>query len=156
MAQLCRQRNETVLASYAFGRMDLDAFSLLQARKVKYNLQIGSLLDSTDAEESAAALARKLLGEAEAFALREAMKKKVICSADHHGSLYCSQFFQGDILFALILEKLGCGNTCVPVLAAGQVELENSTYARGICAYSSGENKLFLPLFPAKSRYLSR
>ena len=150
MAQLCRQRNETVLASYAFGRMDLDAFSLLQARKVKYNLQIGSLLDSTDAEESAAALARKLLGEAEAFALREAMKKKVICSADHHGSLYCSQFFQGDILFALILEKLGCGNTCVPVLAAGQVELENSTYARGICAYSSGENKLFLPLFPAK------
>ena len=150
MAQLCRQRNETVLASYAFGRMDLDAFSLLQARKVKYNLQIGSLRDSTDAEESAAALARKLLGEAEAFALREAMKKKVICSADHHGSLYCSQFFQGDILFALILEKLGCGNTCVPVLAAGQVELENSTYARGICAYSSGENKLFLPLFPAK------
>ena len=29
MAQLCRQRNETVLASDSFGEMDLDSFAML-------------------------------------------------------------------------------------------------------------------------------
>lgn len=150
MAQLCRERNETVMASYAFGQMDLDAFASLQAEKVRHNTRIGSLRDCADAEASAKALAGRLLGEEDAARLGEALKKKVICTADHHGSLYCSQFLQGDLLFALILEKLGSRNPYVPVLAAGQVELENSTYARGICAYSSRQEKLFLPLFPAK------
>ena len=156
MAQLCRQRCETVMDSYASGQMDLDTFAGMQARKVQHNRQVGSLRDPSDAEASAAALTRRLLGEKEAGGLLEALKQKAICTADHLGSLYCSQFMQGDFLFALIMEKLGGPVPCVPVMAAGQVELENSTYARGICAYSSGENKLFLPLFPAKSRGLSR
>ena len=150
MAWLCRQRSETVMASYAFGQMDLDAFVGLQAQKVRHNTKVGSLRNASDYETSVKALARKLLGEEVSSGLEETLKMKVICTADHLGSLYCSQFLQGDLLFALVLEKLGIRNPYVPVLAAGQVELENSTYARGICAYSSGDKKLFLPLFPAK------
>ena len=150
MAMLCRQRNETVMASYAYGQMDLDTFAQIQAQKVRHNIQTGSLRDASDAEASAAALTRELLGEEDAARLCEALKMKAVCTADHHGSLYCSQFLQGDFLFALIMEKLGSRNPYVPVLAAGQVELENSTYSRGICAYRSGDEKQFLPLFPAK------
>ena len=150
MAQLCGQRCETVMASYASGQMDLDTFAGMQARKVQHNRQVGSLRDPSDAEASAAALTRRLLGEKEAGGLLEALKQKAICTADHLGSLYCSQFMQGDFLFALIMEKLGGPVPCVPVMAAGQVELENSTYARGICAYSSRDQKQFLPLFAAR------
>ena len=150
MASLCRQRCETVMAAYAYGDMNLDTFVTLQAQKVKNNMQNGSMRDSADFVDSAVSVAEKLLGKEEAAKLRESLKMKVICTADHHGSLYCSQFLQGDLLFALILEKLGERDLYVPVMAAGQVELENSTYSRGICAYSSRENKLFLPIFPAK------
>ena len=150
MEELCRLRSETVQASYAFGNMDLDAFVRVQAQKVKHNRQIGCLRDSADFEESAVGLARKLLGEKASLGLREVLQQKVICTADHHGSLYCSQLMQGDLLFALMLEKLESRSPFVPVLAAGQVELENSTYARGICAYSARDRKIFLPLFPAK------
>ena len=150
MAELCRQRNGMVMASYALGQISMDTFAQLQAQKVLHNRQTGSLKDAADFEDAAEAYARKLLGDAEAAKLREALKEKAICTADHHGSLYCSQFLQSDLLFALIMEKLGTRNPYVPVLAAGQVELENSTYARGFCAYRSRENKQFLPLFPAK------
>ena len=150
LAELCRQRNETVMASYAFGHMSLDSYAEVQAQKVKHNRKIGSLRDLNDFEESAEALTRKLLGEEDAAAIRDVLKEKVISTADHHGSLYCSQFLQGNFLLALILEKLGRRNPYVPVLAAGQVELENSTYSRGISAYFSRDNKQFLPLFPAK------
>ena len=150
MAELCRERNGTVMASYAFGPMNLDSFAEVQAQKVKHNRQIGSLRDPEDFIESAAALTCRLLGEEDAARIRDVLNENVICTADHHGSLYCSQFLQGDILFALILEKLGRQSPVVPVLAAGQVELENSTYSRGISAYFSRDNKQFLPLFPAK------
>ncbi len=150
MAELCRQRCRTVAACYAFGQMDLYSFVRMQAQKVKRNRQAGCLRDPSDFEASAAEHFRKLLGDEAASELREALKEKVICTADHHGSLYCSQFFQGDILFALIMEELGSRDAVVPVLAAGQVELETSTYSRGVCAYSSGDRKLLLPLFPAK------
>ena len=141
MAELCRERNGTVMASYAFGPMNLDSFAEVQAQKVKHNRQIGSLRDPEDFIESAAALTCRLLGEEDAARIRDVLNENVICTADHHGSLYCSQFLQGDILFALILEKLGRQNPVVPVLAAGQVELENSTYSRGISAYFSRDNK---------------
>ena len=150
MEELCRQRNETVQASYAFGRMDLDAFVSLQAEKVRHNRQIGFLRDPADYEASVLSLTRRLVGESAASDLREVLRQRVICTADHHGALYCSQIMQGDLLFALLLEKLMSRNPIVPVLAAGQVELENVTYARGICAYSSGDRKVLLPLFPAK------
>ena len=150
MAELCRQRNEMVMAGYALGQMSLDVFAEIQALKVKHNKAAGALRDSEDFEEAAAAYAKQLLGEAEAQKLKQALKEKVICTADHHGSLYCSQFLQSDLLFALIMEKLGERDLYVPILAAGQVELENSTYSRGLCAYGSKDNKQFLPLFPAK------
>lgn len=150
MAELCRQRNEMVNASYALGQMSLDSFAQVQADKVRHNRQVGSLRDASDFEASAVALTRKLLGDEDAEKLQDALKEKAICTADHHGSLYCSQFLQSDLLFALIMEKLGKRNPYVPVLAAGQVELENSTYSRGFSAYASKENKQFLPLFPAK------
>ena len=129
---------------------DLDTFVLLQARKAERNRRIGALRDSADFELSAAALCRELLGETAATLLREVLKQKVICTADHHGSVCCSQFFQADLLFAMLLEKLGDSGAIVPVLAAGQVELENSTYSRGISAYFSAERKMRLPLFPDK------
>lgn len=150
MAELCRQRNEMVNASYALGQMSLDTFAQVQADKVSHNRKLGSLRDASDYEASAVALTRRLLSDEDAEKIQDALKEKVICTADHHGSLYCSQFLQSDLLFALIMEKLGKRNPCVPVLAAGQVELENSTYSRGFCAYASKDNKQFLPLFPAK------
>ncbi|WP_029320767.1 hypothetical protein [Butyrivibrio sp. AE3004] len=150
MAALCRQRNETVMASYAYGGVNLDTFVLLQAKKVIHNRQVRALIEADDYEESVLSLTKELLGDDAAKEMKTSLEKKVICSADHHGSLYCSQFLQGDMLFALLLEKLGEKNPAVPILAAGQVELENSTYSRGICAYSLRDNKQFIPIFPAK------
>ena len=63
MAELCRQRNDTVMASYAFGKMSLDFFAEVQAQKVKHNRQIGSLRDSNDFEEAAEAFIEELLSE---------------------------------------------------------------------------------------------
>ena len=150
MAELCRLRNQTVMAAYSYGDMDLETFVGLEARKAVHNRQVGSLRDSADFEQSALSLAGRLLGETVIPGLKDSIKHQVICTADHHGSLYCSQFLQGDFLFALILEKLGSRNPVVPVLAAGQVELENSTYTRGFCAYTSRDQKMFMPLFPAR------
>ena len=113
MAELCRQRNEMVNASYALGQMSLDSFAQVQADKVRHNRQVGSLRDASDFEASAVALTRKLLGDEDAEKLQDALKEKAICTADHHGSLYCSQFLQSDLLFALIMEKLGKRNPYV-------------------------------------------
>ena len=144
MAQLCRQRCETVMASYAFGQLDLDRFAEIQAKKVRHNTEAGCLRDPSDAVKAAVDLTEGILGKADGDRLREALKMKVICTADHHGSLYCSQFLQGNVLFALMMEKLGSRNMHVPIFAAGQVELENSTYSRGICAYASRHQKQLL------------
>ncbi|WP_026508864.1 hypothetical protein [Butyrivibrio sp. MC2013] len=150
MAELCRQRNDTVRSSYVYGDMDLDNFAMLQARKVMHNRRLTPLRDSADLINAAADRAEFLLGRDIIPGLKKSLEEKVICTADHHGSLYCAQFLQGDFLFALVMEKLGITDSPLPVLGAGQVELENSTYSRGICAYSSADKKEFIPVFPAK------
>ena len=150
LAGLCIQRNGTVRRSMNMGAVSLDAYVRMLAETVHRNNQISPLLPKEDFYEEAGRYAQSLLGEAAAGQIREALACGVICTADHHGAMYCSQSFQGDLLFSFLLKELAYGGTYVPILSAGQVELENATYARGISAYTSAEEKQLFPLFPAK------
>ncbi|MER2150340.1 MAG: hypothetical protein ABS900_01880 [Candidatus Limivicinus sp.] len=151
-AEKCAERNAIVRACREAGDMTLDAFLALQAEKVRHNRQIPPLRDPGDLILSASELAGRRLGQAAADGVRDALGFGVLCTADHHGGIYCAQTFQGDLFYAALLETLGYTGRYVPILGAAQVELSNSTYARGICIATDPEEKQLLPLFRRKLR----
>jgi hypothetical protein len=150
MAALCRKRNTTVEKCFKAGDLTLDGFVERQADKCLHNRQIRSLEDPEDFYRRVRHFASEKAGGVPLDEIEQAVRTGVIATADHHGSIFCSQSFQGDILFHHLLKMLGYRGTVVPVLSSGQVELENSSYSRGFCVYTSPEKKLFYPLFPAK------
>lgn len=152
LADLCAERNFTVRACRESGDMTLDAFLALQAEKVRRNRRIPPLLDPSDLILVASDLAGRRLGPAFAEGVREALGFGVLCTADHHGGIYCSQTFQGDLSYAALLKKLGCAGRTVPIVGAAQVELSNVAFARGICIYTDPGEKQFLPIFRRKLR----
>ena len=152
LAEKCAERNATVRACQEMGDLTLDAFLALQADKVRHNRRIAPLRDPGDLILSASALAGRRLGQAAADGVRDALGFGVLCTADHHGGIYCPQTFQGDLLYGALLEKLGYTGRYIPVLGAAQVELSNATYARGICIAADPEEKQLLPLFRRKLR----
>ncbi len=150
MAELCCERNETMRACRSCGGQTLDLFLSQQAEKALRNGTIVPARDPGDFLETAARFTAERLGERAGEEVKKALGLKALCSADHLGALFCSQSFQGDLLFAELLQKLHTKTRYVPVFCGGQVELENSTYARGISAYQSGDEKQLFPIFPAK------
>lgn len=152
LADRCAARNAVVRACREMGGRNLDAFLSLQAEKVRHNRQIAPLRDPKDLILSACGLAGRRLGQAAADGVREALRFGVLCTADHHGGIYCAQTFQSDMFYAELLRKLGYTGRYVPIAGAAQVELSNVTYARGICVYDDPDEKLFLPLFRRKYR----
>ena len=152
MLSLCAERNGSVRRCVSGdGEISLDAFVEQQADKVRENRKSMPLRDPEDYFAALHAHAASLLGEETAAEItRTVRESRAICTADHHGALFSSQSFQGDLLYARLLEKLGVKTGTVPIMAAGQVELENASYARGICAYTSPDEKQLFPLFPAK------
>ena len=150
MAELCCSRNGTMRACRACRDETLDIFLSRQAEKVRRNQSVPHLKRAEDFFESAGSAVRERLGEEAAREVEKALRCGALGTADHHGALFCSQSFQGDILFSELLKKLGSPTNYVPLLSFGQVELENATYARGISTYMSGEEKQLFPIFPGK------
>lgn len=151
-ADRCAGRNAVVRACRAQRELTLDSFLALQAEKVRHNRQISPLRDPEDMVFSASGLAGRRLGQDAADGVLSALQFGVLCTADHHGGIYCPQTFQGDIFYTALLRKLGYTGRYIPILGAAQVELSNSTYARGFCVSTEPEEKQLLPLFRRKYR----
>ena len=150
LSGICAQRNRMAEHCLSAGDQTLKAFIREQADKVKANRSVTAQNDPGDFYENVRQKTYSLLGEEAAADVRAALDTGVICTADHHGAVYCSQSFQGDLLFARLLREQGYKGRYVPILSAGQVELENATNARGVSAYFSAEEKQLFPFFPAK------
>lgn len=98
-----------------------------------------------------------LLGEEiAAMARDELIQSPVVLTANHHGVDYFAQSVQGTLLFSQRKLPDGSQAKTVPVLACGNIPLDNITYPRGALLYGSpAENKELLtrvPLFSNKVR----
>ena len=152
LAALCAELNPTVESCRRKGDIPLREFIDIQAGKVKANRSIRPLRGPEDFFSNTADSARRNLGEDAAREVYEAVSHGVISTSDHHGSLFNSQTFQGDLIFGEILRSLGHAGRHVPIHSGSQVELGNVTYARGFCAYQTADSKQLIPLFPSKER----
>lgn len=150
MLDICALENRTVRRCLENGDITLDAFLDIQAGKVQANCGVKPLRSPDDVKNRAAWMTEALTGRDAAGEVADALTKNAVCTADHHGAIFCAQSFQGDILYSLLLRKLGYGGKHVPVFCASQVELENNAYARGICVHNDPREKRFMPIFPAK------
>ena len=74
----------------------------------------------------------------------------MILTGDHHGFLCHPVLVNGDLLFALSHQ-----DGIVPVLAFGNVPLNNATYPRGLLLTEmrATRNPVTLPFFPDKSKH---
>lgn len=152
MSLRCAERNETVEECRTLGNITLDEFLQLQADKVIKNSKLSPLVSPDDFYGSTAEYVEKRLGREAGREADEAVRCGVISTSDHHGSLFCAQTFQGDLLFGELLRKLGYTGRHVTIHGGSQVELGNVTYARGFCTYTSAAEKHQVPLFPSKDR----
>lgn len=150
LADLCAAENETLRRCSVIGDVTLDDYTSLQAEKVLHNNRIEPLRDPGDFIKETAEYVKARLGGDAAAEVAEALSHRTIDTADHHGSLFCAQTMQGDLLFGEILRKLGYNGRYIPIHASGQVELGSSTYARGISLFAARGAKKDLPIFPYK------
>ena len=150
LAKICCEKNATLKACFSNGQITLNEFLDLQAEKIEQNNRITPLCNPEDFFSLAENFVAARLGNEYAKKVNSALRYGAACTADHHGGIYFAQSFQGDILFSFLLEKFGCNETTVPILSAGQVELENASYARGISAYLRKDAREFFPIFPSK------
>ena len=149
MAMLCAERNACVMSCYERGSVTLDGFLAQQASKVSFNKTRKTIYEPSDFYESAEEFITERLGDKAGKDIAAALEANVILTADHHGAVFCSQSFQGDILYGFLLRKLGVQGRIIPIFSGGQVELGNVTFARGINLYVSDESKGALPFFRA-------
>ena len=147
----CCKRNETLDRCRKAPDMLLSDFIGLQEEKTNRNRIIPALISPEDFFERTADEAVRLTGEADAAEAAEAFRTCAVQTADHHGGLFFSQGFQGDLLYAALLGKLGYQGRYVPILCCGQVELENASFARGFMTVQSPNEKQLFPVFPAKN-----
>ena len=150
LAQQCCAENLTLQRCCGMQEKTLADLIKEQKEKVLHNRSIAPLCDPEDLYGLVQNRVRNLLGEEEADGVVRTLRGGAVCTADHHGGLYFAQSFQGDLLFSMLLETLGIQEKAVPIFCAGQVELENASYARGICASMSEAGKQYFPIFPAR------
>lgn len=145
----CLKRNRTI---EKFEETDITISDHLDhmAALVSKNRSRGSLKDISDVTELTVSHVRKLFGDKAAEDVKSALGLKVFTTADHHGGLYSAQAFQGDLLFGELLRRMGYRGRYTPIFSFSIVELENSTYARGICVYDSPDKRVQLPIQPKK------
>ena len=117
---------------------------------VKRNEGKGSLKDGTDVQKLGADYVAKRLSDEAAADAYDALSKKVLTTSDHHGGLFSAQAFQGDLYFGQMLKMMGYKGRYTPLFSFSIVELENSTYGRGICAYESPEKRQQIPIQPKR------
>lgn len=149
LTEKCSRLNSTVASCEAIGEISLDDFLDIQAEKVFQNKGLTPIKSPEDFYQRVYLLTEQRLGKAAAKEAYEAAACGAMCTADHHGALYNAQAFQGDILFSLLLKKLGLKGKYIPIASGGQIELGNVCFARGISIYTSNEGKQCLPLFRA-------
>lgn len=154
LARVCCERNQTLKACYDHGQITLNEFLDIQAGKVRKNLGITPLCSPEDFFSLAENFTSERVGPELAKKVNSALRLGAICAADHHGGIYCAQTFQSDLLFGQLLKKLGGDNKIIPIISCGQVELNSSTYARGIMSFMNRNNILHFPIFPSKPRPL--
>ena len=150
LADSCAERNETLRRCRNMGNITLEEYAGIQADKVRKNSLTDPLRDPEDFMRLTTGYVRSKLGDEAADDISDAMKLRVAYTADHHGSLFCAQTLQGDLLYGEVLRQLGYKGRHIPMHAGGQVKLGSPTYARGIINYGHPGERKFLPVFPYK------
>lgn len=148
----CAGRSAAVSSCVSSGGISLGEYAGVLADKARRNSRISPLRDPGDFYRYTAEYAEKRLGRDAARGIFDAVSCGVMNTSDHHGALFCSQTFQGDLLFGELLSKLGYKGGYIPIHSGGQVELGNDTYARGFCSYASADEIKLIPLFPYKDK----
>ncbi|MCR5279982.1 MAG: hypothetical protein K6E19_11130 [Lachnospiraceae bacterium] len=145
----CCRRNKTV---DRFGHSDktlADHLSYLSSIAER-NRSFGSNKSADDVYAFAHEHVERLFDKETADSVTEALKHNIITTADHHGGIFSAQAFQGDLLYGELLKRMGYKGRYTPVFSFSIVELENSTYARGLCAYTNPCKRVQLPIQPKK------
>ena len=146
----CSRRNDTV-KKYIDSEMSLKQHLTDLKAVAEKNSTIAFPKGPADVLDAAYSYTAGLFGEECASKVREALEYKAINTADHHGGFYSAQAFQGDLLFTRLLKMMGYRGEYFPMFSFSHVELENSTYARGISCYGSADGRQLLPLHRAKA-----
>ena len=100
----------------------------------------------------------KLLGKDIASdAVETIANERIVLTANHQGVDFFAQSVQGSMLFSLIFKENLSRNKVVPIIACGNISLNNLTYPRGILIYdlkTKDFNKipLKLPIFPDREK----
>ncbi|MCR5031963.1 MAG: hypothetical protein K6A92_03795 [Lachnospiraceae bacterium] len=149
LLEACKSHNGTI-ARYGTSEETLGEHLEHIKEKVTTNQTYPYHRDREDVIKLASAHAEKLLGKEAAESVKEALSFGVLTTADHHGGLFSAQAFQGDLLYGELLKRMGHTGGYTPLFSFSHVELENSTYARGICCYESGTKRQQLPIQPKK------
>ncbi len=152
MAAFCAERNATFRRWMERDREPMETLIREQAEKVRRNRRLSPPLPPEDFYARVRAHIAERLGSAAAERTEAAVRLGAVSTADHHGGLFCAQTFQGNLLFGEIVRELGGEGDVIPIMPGGQVELDSSTYARGICVYADPERKEHLPMFSDKPR----
>lgn len=82
----------------------------------------------------------------------KALESNTLMTADHYGGIYSAQSMQGDLLYYAALKASGYDAQVVPIMAYGQVPMNNSTFPRGIILYENNGEPLKVPVTPSKYR----
>ncbi len=146
---LCAERSLT-FKTWAERGERMETLIREQAEKIRRNRKVSSLLSPEDFYARVRAHTAERLGEETAERTEAAARLGAVLTADHHGGLYCAQSFQTDLLFGEILKELGNRDPLIPIMPGGQVELDSSTFARGLCVYADPNGKRKLPIYPVK------
>ena len=146
----CSRRNDTVKNYISSDKSLRQHLADIKAVTEK-NSAVSYPKDMSDVLNAAYSYTEDLFGKEPAEKVREALEYKVINTADHHGGFYSAQAFQGDLFFTQLLKMMGYKGEYYPLFSFSHVELENSTYARGISCYGSADGRQLLPLHRAKA-----
>jgi hypothetical protein len=101
---------------------------------------------------------KNLLGQETALETIDTITtNKIVLTANHHGVDYFAQSAQGTLLFSFMSKENYFKKKIIPVIACGNVSLNNLTYPRGILIYNLKErNKidapLRIPIFPDREK----
>ncbi|WP_156948097.1 hypothetical protein [Marinobacterium jannaschii] len=108
---------------------------------------------SDDFAEAVYDCAAPLLGEETALLVRNELRQSpVVLTANHHGVDYFAQSVQGTMIFSQRKLPSGKKAKTIPVLACGNIPLNNLTYPRGIMAYGQNSTVLKIPIFPKRKQ----
>ncbi|MBR1860581.1 MAG: hypothetical protein IJ796_01770 [Lachnospiraceae bacterium] len=141
----CSDRNE-IVSRYADSNVTICEHLGMVRDIAEKNRGFQFLNNGEDLAKLAADHADRLLGGETGAEIYDALRFRVIHTADHHGGIYSSQGFQGDLLYGELLKQMGYRGKHTPLFSGSHVELGNSTYARGICCYGSPDGRQVLPL----------